>query len=318
MAASDPVGETPEATCFLGPFRVFLGTGMGTLRRLTAATAASALAWLLVLSPPGPRPLSGGPVPAPRGEITLSLKDKVIWDLSSAGLTLAFRIAVNNRAASDRELVRYRYRAVINQREFLNMTVSLDAALSIPAGRETLIALPVKISYRLLYEAVGPVEVSGRCDVVGEMVFADERKREDKVGFAFPGEFPIFKDPEIDFLPLKINDLTLGGADAVLKARFRNPNPYELVISRISYRLLVGTKEVLSGSVAGDKSLTREGEKVFSFPFILDFFETGPETREFFQRSAVPCRLAGEIEITSAWGPLLIPFDRSQAVPAEK
>jgi LEA14-like dessication related protein len=291
---------------------------MGTLRRMTGAIGASVLAGLLVLSLTGLGRLGRSPVAAPREDLILSLKDKVIRDLSSAGLTLAFRIAVINRAASDRELVRYRYRVVINQKEFLNMSVSLDAPLSIPAGRETLIALPVKISYGLLYDAVGPVEVSGQCDVVGEMVFADERKREEKVGFAYPGEFPIFKDPEIDLLSLKVNDLTVGGADVVIKARFRNPNPYELVISRISYRLLVGEKEVLSGSVAGDKSLPREGEKVFSFPFILDFFETGPETRELFQKPAVPCRLAGEIEINSAWGALRIPYGRSQAVPTER
>jgi LEA14-like dessication related protein len=271
---------------------------------------------LLLSAVPGP--LGASPGAAPKEDITLSLKDKVIRDLSSAGLTLSFRIVVANRGASDRELVRYRYRVVVNQREFLNMAVALDQPLAIPAGRETLIALPVKITYALLSAAVGPVEVSGQCDVTGEMVFADDRKREEKVAFAYPGEFPIFKDPEIDLLPLKANDLTLGGADLVFRARFRNPNPYDLVVSRISFRLLFGGREVLAGAVAGDKSLAREGGKVFSLPLILDFFEAGPETRELFQKPEVPCRFEGEIEITSAWGTLLIPFDRSRAVPLER
>ncbi|HYA48412.1 MAG TPA: LEA type 2 family protein [Burkholderiales bacterium] len=276
------------------------------------------LAGLLVLALPGSRLFGRSPVPAAKETITLSLRDKVIRDLSSSGLTLAFRIGVTNRSASDRELVRYRYRVVINQREFLNMTVGLAPPLSVPAGRETLIDLPVKITYGLLFEAVGPIEVGGECDVAGEMVFADERRREEKVSFAYPGDFPVFKDPEVEFLPLKVNDLTPGGADVVLRARFRNLNPYELVVSRISYRLLVGDKEVQAGLVPGDKSLPKTGEKVFSFPLVLDFFEVGPETRTLFEKPPVPCRLAGEIEITSAWGTLVVRFDKSQALSVEK
>jgi hypothetical protein len=254
----------------------------------------------------------------PREDISLSLREKVIRDLSSSGLTLAFHIVVTNRATSGRELVRYRYRVTINQREFLNISVSLDEPLSVPGGRDTLIALPVKISYPLLFEAVGLVEEKALCDIVGDMVFADDRKREEKIGFAFPGEFPIFKDPEVDFLPLKVNDLTVGGADVVFQPRFKNFNSYELIVTRISYSLSFGEKDVLSGLIPGDKSLPRSGDRAFSLPFIIDFFEAGKDVRDLFQKPVLPCRLVGEIEIASAWGRLLIHFDKSQTVPVEK
>ncbi len=209
---------------------------------------AALAAGMAVLFLSGGRALRAGPVPDPREDIVLSLTDRVIRDISSAGLTLSFRIAVGNRAATDRALVRYRYRVVVNEKEFLNLTVGLDEPLTVPAGRETLISLPVKITYALLTAAVGPVETSGQCEVTGEMVFADERKREDKVGFAFPGEFPVFKDPEVEILPLKVNDLTVGGADLVFRVRFRNPNGYELVISRSTAGIDVATLYDSSGN----------------------------------------------------------------------
>jgi LEA14-like dessication related protein len=255
---------------------------------------------------------------APREDISLSIKDKVIRNLSSSGLTLAFHIAVTNKGSSNRDLVRYHYRVVINQKVFLDMTVGLDEPLAIPAGRDTLIALPVKISYPLLFDAVGPVEDKALCDVVGEMFFADQRKREDKVAFAYPGEFPIFKDPDIGFLPVQINDLTVGGADIVVRPRIRNLNGYDLLVDRISYRLQFGEKEVLAGLIPGDKSLPRLGEKTFSLPFIIDFFEAGKDLRELLQKPAVPCRFSGELEIASVWGRLLIRFDKTQDVPVEK
>ncbi len=261
---------------------------------------------------------AGGLAAAAKEDLTLSLKDKVIRDLSSSGLTLAFHIAVSNKSTSDRGLVRYHYRVVINQKVFLDMTVALDEPLPVPAGRESLLALPVKISYPLLFDAVGPVEDRALCDIVGEMYFADARKREERVGFAYPGEFPIFKDPEVELLPIELNDLTVGGADVVFRARFKNLNGYDLVVARISYRLLFGEKEVLSGVIPGDKSLPRTGEKIFPFPFLIDFFEAGKDLRELLQKPAVPCRLSGEVEITSAWGKLLIRYDKAQDVPVAK
>lgn len=261
-------------------------------------------------------PCSAGP--APREDISLALKDKVIRDLSSSGLVLSFEIAITNRGSSARELVRYHYRVVVNGQEYLNLTVALDNPISIPAGQETVISLPVKISYPLLAAAVGPLEDRALCDVTGEMFFADERRREEKSVFAFPGEFPIFKDPEIDFLPLKVNDLSVGGVDAVFEPRFKNLNAYELLVDRINFRLSFGDKEVLSGLIPGDKSLPAGGEKSFAMPLVIDFFEAGKAMRDLFEKSAIPCRFLGDIEISSVWGRLLIHFDKAQDLPVEK
>lgn len=263
--------------------------------------------------------LAGPPLsPAAKDELTLALKEKVIRNLSSAGLVLAFHIAVENGTASGRELVRYNYRVRINQVEYLNMSVPLPTPLAVPAGRETLVALPIKVSYDNLRAAVGPVEGQALCDVVGDMFFRNERGKEQKVPFAYSGEFPIFQDPEVDILPLKVNDLTVGGADVVFRPRFKNFNGYELIVDVIEFELYFAGHQVLAGPVPGDKSLPRTGEKIFSLPFLVDFFEAGEEIREAFQKEEFPCRFAGRIEIASVWGRLHIRFDRTQALRLEK
>jgi LEA14-like dessication related protein len=259
---------------------------------------------------------AGGP--AAKDLVVVALKEKVIRNLSSSGLTLAFHISLTNPSSAPRELVRYRYRVTVDQKEFLNMTVPLDEPLSVPADGEMLIALPVKISYELLRAAVGPVEGQALCDIVGEMFFLTERKKEQRVPFAFSGEFPIFKDPEIEILPLKVNDLTVGGADVVFRPRFRNPNGYELLIGRITFALFFGDQEVLSGPIPGDKNIPLSGEKDFDLPFLVDFFEAGERMRESFQKNEFPCRFSGEIEVMSVWGRLLIRFEKSQNIRLEK
>jgi LEA14-like dessication related protein len=271
----------------------------------------------LALFSVGPAVLASGE-PAAKDDIVVALKDKVIRNLSSSGLTLAFHVGLTNPSAAPRELVRYRYRVTINQKEFLNMTVPLDEPLPVPPNGETLIALPVKISYDLLRAAVGPVEGKALCDVVGDMFFQNDRQKEQRAPFAFSGEFPIFLDPEIEILPLQVNDLTVGGADAVFRPRFRNPNGYELLVDKISFALFFGDREVLSGPIPGDKSLPMEGEKTFSLPFLLDFFEIGEKMREDFQKDEIPCRFTGQIEVMSVWGRLLIRFEKAQNLRLDK
>jgi LEA14-like dessication related protein len=256
--------------------------------------------------------------PAGKDDLILALKEKVIRNLSSAGLVLAFHIGVTNASSTARELVRYRYRVRINQTEYLNMTVSLEAPLAVPPERETLVALPIKISYDNLRAAVGPVEGQAPCDVVGEMFFRNARGKEQKIAFAYSGEFPIFQDPEVDILPLKVNDLTVGGADVVFRPRFKNFNGYELIVDVIDFELYFAGHQVLAGPIPGDKSLPRVGEKIFSLPFLLDFFEAGEEVREAFTKEEFPCRFTGRIEIASVWGRLHIRFDKTQTLRLEK
>ncbi len=255
---------------------------------------------------------------AAKDEVTLALKEKVIRNLSSSGLVLAFHISLSNPADSAAALVRYRYRVTINQTEYLNMTVPLAEPLAIPPGGETTVALPVKISYDNLRAVVGPVTGQAGCDVVGDMYFDTGRRREQRVAFAFSGVFPIFQDPGVDILPLKVNDLTVGGADVVFRPRFKNFNGYELIVDAIDFDLYFDGQHVLAGPIPGDKSLPATGEKTFSLPFLLDFFEAGEEVRACFAKEEFPCRFAGRIEISSVWGRLRISFDRTQTLRLER
>jgi LEA14-like dessication related protein len=254
-----------------------------------------------------------------RDEVVLVLKEKVIKNLSSSGLVLAFHVSVSNPSVGAVRLARYRYRVRIDQKEYINTEVSLDEPLTVPAGGETLIALPVKITYDLLRQAIGPVEGQALCDVVGEMVFLTDKDKEQKAPFAFSGEFPIFQDPEVDLLPLEVLDLTpVGGADVVFHPRFRNPNGYDLVVQSIAYKLYFSGHEVLAGEIPGDKSLPQKGEKTFALPFLIDFFEAGDDVRAGFAKDEFPCRFAGEIKIGSAWGLLVIGFDTTQPLKLAK
>jgi len=251
-------------------------------------------------------------------DLAISLKEKRIRDLSSHGLTLAFHVGIRNSSAAACFLARYNYRVTINQKEYLRLPVVLDEPIRIGAGEEVLIALPLKVTYALLFEVIGPVGVKAVCDMVGDLVFADEKKKEEKIAFAFSGEFPIFKDPVVEFLPLRINDLTVGGGDVVFDVKFGNPNNYDLIVDTITYDLRFGETAVLKGEVPGDKSVPARGDKTLSLPFLMDFFEVGKEVYDLLQKPPVPCRFSGEIVVNSVWGRLVIAFDEAGPMEVAK
>ena len=244
-------------------------------------------------------------------DLAVSLKEKRIRDLSSSGLTLAFHVGIRNSSAAACFLARYNYRVTINQKEYLRLPVVLDEPIRVGAGEEILIALPLKVTYTLLFEVIGPVGERAVCDMVGDLVFADEKKKEEKIAFAFSGEFPIFQDPVVEFLPLRVNDLTVGGGDVVFDVKFGNPNGYDLMIDAITYDLRFGETAVLKGEVPGDKSVPARGDKTLSLPFLMDFFEVGKEVYDLLLKPPVPCRFSGEIAVNSVWGRLVIAFDKA-------
>ena len=244
-------------------------------------------------------------------DLVIGLKEKRIRDLSSGGLTLAFHVGIRNLSSAPCRLVRYDNRVTVNQKEFLRMPVSLDEPITVGGGEEITISLPVKFSYDLLFAAMGPIEEKAACDAVGDFVFADAKGKEEKIPFAFSGEFPIFKDPELELLPLRVNDLTVGGGDVVFDVRVKNANSYDLIVSTFAFKLSFGERTVLEGEIPGDKSIPGRGDKVFSLPFLLDFFDAGKEVYDLFQKPPVPCRFTGRILIDSVWGMLPLDFDRA-------
>jgi LEA14-like dessication related protein len=284
--------------------RIRRGLRRGGLRLLAA--------WAAVVLP-----VAGGSL---KQDLTISNYDKVVRDLSAQGLTLDFLIRIGNASTQACALTRYEYRVVINQAEYLNLDVPLNPPIRIAPSGETLLSLPLKITYRHLFQAVPALEAADKanCFLMGTMVFADERRREDKIPITFGGEFPVFRDPGVALLPLRIRDLTVGGADAVFQVRLSNANSYELFIDAVRFSAAFGDREVASGEIPGDKNVEAKGERVFELPSLISFFEVGQEVYGLLQAGAVACRFRGEIDVVTVWGRITVPFDVRQTLVLSK
>jgi len=179
-------------------------------------------------------------------DITILLRERQVQDLKDSGLNLVFYIQIKNSSSKPYYLTGYSYRFVVEQGEYLRLQTSLDPRLRIDPSEETLIALPVKITYEHLFRTVESVKTKDKalCYIMGELAFADEKKERGRLPFSFSGEFPVYKDPQIDLVAININMLTIGGADLNLEIKLMNTNGFELLVQSVRYRIKVGNHPI--------------------------------------------------------------------------
>jgi LEA14-like dessication related protein len=248
------------------------------------------------------------------------LREKRIVDPSPEGLTLIFRLILRNGSAGAVRLTRYDYRAIIDDTEYLNLKVPLNEPIRIGAREEILLALPIKLNYANLFPAVPGLKDKdiAFCYVAGGMTFQDERNRDKRIPIAFSGDFPIYRGLEFVPVPIEAKSLTIGGADVVVGFAVRDPNGFSFTIDRLSYALELAGYKAIQGETGAGSRVDARGEKIFTFPLILDFFEAGDAVYNGLSESALDVRVSGEAEILTPWGPWKIPFDRTAKTTVRK
>lgn len=248
--------------------------------------------------------------------ISISLDKKEIRDMDSSGLTLVFYLRVSNSSSAAFYLMQYDYRVVIQDTDYFSLRTPLEQPIAVEKNGDTLISLPVRMTYALLFEAIKGIEGSQTVTsyITGLLTFSDERKRQEKTPFAFPGEFPIFKDLTIRIHPLVLKNLTVGGVDFVFAFSCRNPNAFEVAFNNLKYRLSLGGKNVCEGVLPGENKIEAQGEKVFSIPTILDFFEVGKELYAVFDQNTAECHFTGEASASSIWGTFKLAFSQDGTI----
>jgi LEA14-like dessication related protein len=278
---------------------------------LTAAAAAGLSRPARPFSPPGQ---------AVSSEIQVELREKRIPDLTQEGLSIKFYVGLANTLAVPQSLVRYRYRAYVDETEYLALEVPLEEPIPVAAKGRTSIVLPFRITYANLFTAIPGLRSKDRaaCLLVGDLVFQDERRREKRVPISLSAEFPIFRGLDIHVLPVEARSLTIGGAEVVFKAAIMNPNGFPVTIGGFRYTLELAGKTVSTGRTAEGLAVEGRREKDFSVPLLLDFFELGRELYDGLMQPPVAVRIAGTIDMETPWGTFPVALDKSDRAPVRK
>jgi hypothetical protein len=250
--------------------------------------------------------------PAKRN-IVVSLERKEVRDLDATGLILVFFLEVVSSARSSYSLGEYDYRVVVEGTDYFALRTTLEEPIPVEKDRITRISLPVKITYADLLERVpGVADIpKASCYVTGLLIFADSRGRQEKIPFAFSGDFPIFRELEVEVKPLAVKTLTIGGSEFTLSFSLRNRNSFELALGKLAYKLEVEGHTVAEGTIPAGRKIESQAEVAFSLPLMLDFFEAGREVFEIFQKPSAAGLLSGDSRFDSVWGEFKLSFAKN-------
>jgi len=243
-------------------------------------------------------------------DLSISLEVKQVENLTTTSLSFVFYLNIKNVSSKSYFLTRYRYRFVVDEREYLQLNTVPSAGLEIRPSETTMVAIPVKITYEHLFQAIEGISEmdSVTCYLMGELFFSDGRKERGSLPIAFNGEFPIFKTPVVEILSLDANIISIAGADLDFHVKIKNSNGFNLRIHEITYTLKLDGLPVDEGQIEGDKNIETRGEKDFALHLLLNFFDVGKELYPVLQKSDVETAFSGEIGILTNWGRMRIPF----------
>ncbi len=249
-------------------------------------------------------------------DISISLREKRIMEFEPSSLLLVFYLEIKNDSHESYYITGYNHNFVIDGIEYIDLDTSLDEPIKIEEENTSLLSFPLKITYSRLFESIPGLkdDDTAYCYLMGGMTFSDGEKVRGRIRFSFPGEFPIFKKPKVQFISLNVKELTIGGSNIEFDVRFVNNNKFELFVYRISYNLELNKYPVGKGRIKGDKNLSAQGTKEFNLPLLVNFFEVGKKVYNLLHQDSILCRIYGEVKVKSIWGWLDIPFDKSERV----
>jgi LEA14-like dessication related protein len=244
-----------------------------------------------------------GSAPAKK-DIVISLERKEIRQMEESGLILVFYLQIANYERSAYSLAEYDYRVVVQDTDYFALRTALEEPIAVAGEATTRISLPLKITYADLLERV-PAAAEGPkalCYVTGTMIFTDTRGRQEKIPFAFSGEFPVFRELEVEIQALEVKTLTIGGAEFSVAFTCRNRNSFEMVLGKLAYRFDLEGRTIAEGIVEAGKRIGSLDEITLTLPHMLEFFEVGREVYDTLQKPSAAGELSIETGAESIWG----------------
>ncbi|MBC7363885.1 MAG: hypothetical protein H5U07_04995 [Candidatus Aminicenantes bacterium] len=248
-------------------------------------------------------------------ELTITLLESKIQDLTAEGLTLSFLVRIENKSETPYLISSYQYRVLVNEKEYFTQLIALEnEKLEIKPGEPVLVNFPVRLSYQYLKPFLTENQKQANCQVSGQMYFVGEKKKVEKIPFVWEMSFPIFKLPGLKFWPLQVKALTLGGAEFDFVFSMVNDNAYEVLVQDVNLELILANKTIFNGKIEGDKTLAAGQEKTFKLSLLLDFFEQGRELRDELEKEKPEFKLKALVRADSAWGPFSFMLEKTDRV----
>ena len=127
-------------------------------------------------------------------------------------------------------------------------------------------------------------------------------------GLAACESFPenIISSPEVELRDVEVVGLGFSSQTFLLSFDIRNPNPFALPVSHVSYGIKLGGQRFPSGQTSSDISVPASGTSQFAISVDLDLLNTAPRLLSVIRdstRAEIPYELEGQLSVDIPFTP---------------
>ncbi|MDQ1327066.1 MAG: hypothetical protein QG641_346 [Candidatus Poribacteria bacterium] len=235
--------------------------------------------------------------------------------LSFDAVDLLFDLKIENPNRIGVKLAGFDYDLLLDGSSFVKG--NQDKGIDIPSAGEETIQLPVSLRFSDIYRTFENLKDQGASNY------------QIKCGFSFnvpvlgavripvskSGEFPLIKLPKLSFNALKLERLTLNGAEMKLGIKMSNPNVFSMLLDKMQYDFKLNDLSIVSGNADKGMQIKEKGDSIIEIPITVDFLKAGMTVYQIINGSKnINYQLGGNLDLTTSLpllGKVNLPFDLS-------
>ena len=249
--------------------------------------------------------------------------DKVrVSGLSFEDIDLLFDLKVNNPNTIKISLAGFDYDFFLNGNSFVKG--QQDKGLSIEASGESIVQIPINLRFADVYQTYKSLQNN------------DSTGYELKLGFAFnipvlgdvrvpvsqKGMLPMVKFPTFSIRSLKLDKLSLSGADLKLKIGVDNSNSFAFNLDKMNYQFNVNGLSWVNGQSQNALHVEKKGLAVIDIPISLNFFEVGQSVYQLLTgNNQLNYNFTGNFDVSTSlieFGKVNLPVMKTGSISLEK
>lgn len=247
-------------------------------------------------------------------EPKLDVQNVRFTGMSFDAIDLAFDISIQNPNALSASLAGFDFDFQINDASFLKG--QQNQQLTIQAMGESKIEIPITLNFKELYNTYQALknQDSSAYKILCGLSFNLPVLGATRIPVSKSGNLPNLKLPDVSIGSLKLNKISLSGADLDLKLNVKNANTFSFLLNKLNYDFAVNGKTWVKGLSQNQMQVREKGESTVSIPISLNFLEVGTAIYQMINgNQKLDYQLKGDLDLNTSL-PLLkqvnLPLDR--------
>lgn len=242
----------------------------------------------------------------------VDLLDVRVTDMSLTGATLAFDLDVQNPNPLGLSMQGFTYKLDLGGETLLTGTDKQK--LHVGANQTSKVTVPLSLDFNKVYKSLASLK--GK-DTVKYHVSGDAKFGLFSVPYDKTGTLPLPQLPEVSLQGVRVQQLTLSGAQLALDLRVKNANRFPIRFSGLDYQLKLGDAPLLEGQSSQAFAVEPNQSGVLRLPINIGYRRMADLT-QVLQGGSLPVSFRGSVKVPAGNKNVTVPYSWNGTVPLSR